>query len=166
MTTKRLTQRRTRLEKHFPEVFSDLVSGVTQPEIARKYGVDPSAVAYFKRRNAEALEKAMSEVVDYTRDVSIANKEWRIREAQGDYDKVIDWLTEHSMTERTVRWDKDGNEVGETIRIRKDALDLLKGYRREVAEELGQLPKADLNINLKAAVLVRQIEGNALEELG
>jgi hypothetical protein len=165
MPPKRVTQRRTRLEKHFTDVFSDVLAGLNQQEIARKYKVTPAAVSLFKTRNSEVIEQALKEVGYKTREAAIADKQYRIMEAQNDYNTIEEWLGEHGLSERTVRYDKDGNEIGETIRFRKDLVDARRQLRRDVAEELGQLPRPDQNINVKALMLVRQVEGEHLEEL-
>lgn len=160
MPERRITARRNTLERRYPDVFNDLVQGKESLRaLAAKYGVSHTALTKFKVRNAEALNAAMAEVTRYAAGLSIADKQYRLSRAQADFDAVTAWLQEHTLTERTVRYDRDGNEVGETIRLRKDALDMLRAYRREVAEELGQLPKtSDTTIN-NNLVLIRQYNG-------
>lgn len=149
MPAKRLTQRRTRLEKNFTAVFSDMLSGMTQPEIAAKYGVGPSAVAHFKSRNAEALQQAMAETAYRSREVDIANKTYRISELGDLYGTAkAEITTAESTTERLA------------------AINTASARLRQVAEELGALPRPDQNINIKAAVLVRQLEGAQLDDIG
>lgn len=131
----------------------------TQRELAAKYGVSHTAIQMFKTRNLSALNAAMAEVTRYSADKAIADKVWRIAEAQRAHDDIEAWLAEYGLSERTVRYDRDGNEVGETIRFRKDVIDALRQLRRDVAEELGQLPKTgDTTIN-NLQVLIRQYNG-------
>lgn len=160
MPAKRATARRNRLERNYTAVFSDLVDGTqTQRAIAEKYGVTPMAVQKFVQRNTEALDQASREVARYSADKAIADKVWRISEAQRAHDEVDAWLAENGLSETTKRYDRDGNVVGETVRFRKDALDLQRQLRRDVAEELGQLPKnADVTVN-NLQVLIRQYNG-------
>lgn len=146
MTAKRVTQRRTKLEKHFDTVFTDIMSGMPNTAIAQKYDVDKSAVTYFKQRNAEALDQAMKEVVRYSRAQDIANKDFRISELGSLY---------------TVA--KSEIDVAETTPDRLNAVKTAMGALRGVAEELGQLPRPDQNINVKAMLLVREIGGTDVD---
>lgn len=166
MTVARRTKRRNRLEKQTQEVITDLLNGMTQAEVARKYAVATSSISDFAVRHAEEITSRAIAVERQAADYDISAKVWRIAQAQADYNRVSDWVDEHSLSERTVRYDKDGNEVGETVRLRKDALDTLRQYRREVAEELGALPRPDQNINIRALMAVRQVDGIDLDKLG
>lgn len=167
MTVARLTKRRNRLEKVHQQVLDDLIqSGLTQAEVAVKYKVTPAAISEFVKRHSVELLTQTEAIEEAAKVYRITVKTERIADAQAEYDKLGEWLDEHGLTERAVRYDKDGNEVGETIRLRKDAIDARRQYRREVAEELGALPRPDQNINIKAAVLVRQLEGAQLDDIG
>lgn len=142
MTPKRVTQRRTRLEKHFSDVFADLVGSIPQPEIARKYGVTPAAVTLFKQRNAEALEQAMNEVTKYHADTAIANKEYRIGELSSLYEVArAEIATAESHSDKAMM------------------INTAAARLKQVAEELGQLPRPDQNINVKAMLLLREVSG-------
>lgn len=163
MTTKRVTQRRTKLEKNKPEVISMLVHGSNESQVAARYHVDPSAVTRFVQRHAVEIQGITEVIEANARENLIADKTWRITESQRQYTAVDEWLQEHGLSQRSVRYDKDGNEVGETISLRKDALDALRSYRREVAEELGALPRPDQNINVKAMMLIREIGGTEID---
>lgn len=154
MTVARLTKRRNRLEKVHQQVLDDLIgSGLTQAQIAVKYKVAPASISDFVRRHSEEIVRQTREIEERATVYRIAQKEMRIADVQAEYDKVEAWIDEHGLTERVVRWDKDGNEVGETIRLRKDALDTRRALRREVAEELGSLPKVDITLNVQNNVV-------------
>lgn len=129
-------------------MFKDLVDGLNMTEMAAKYHVDHSAVVKFKQRNAEALEQAIAEVVDYSRKVAISDKTFRISELGGIYDNA---KSEYGSAEATTD--------------RLAALREARSTLRAVAEELGDLPKPDQNLNIRAQVLLRQVEGTT-EELG
>lgn len=146
MTAKRVTQRRTKLEKQFSDVFSDIMAGLPGTEIAAKYGVDRSAVAHFKRRNAEALNQAMVEVTNYSKQTDVANKEYRISELGGLYGVA-----------------KAEIQTAESSTDRLNAVKTAMGALRGVAEELGQLPRPDQNINVKAMMLIREIGGTEID---
>lgn len=174
MTAKRVTQRRTRLEKNFSTVFQDVVAGMSQSAIAAKYGVRQQSVSEFIGRNRVALDQAMTEVTDYVKQVAIADKQYRLM--------VKDRL--ESLLE-TVRVARTNGETGEStglvtktykiIGTGKSA-QLVEEYKvdtalvaaidslhRSAAEELGQLPKADQNINVKAMLLIREVGGTDIE---
>lgn len=164
MTVARLTKRRNRLEKVHQQVLDDLIgSGLTQAEIAVKYKVAPASISDFVRRHSVELVRQTREIEERATVYRISQKEMRIADVQAEYDKVEAWIADNGLTERTVRYDKDGNEVGETIRLRKDALDTRRALRREVAEELGALPRPDQNINIKAMMLIREVGGTEVD---
>lgn len=149
MTPKRVTQRRTKLEKHFTDVFSDLMAGKSQTEIAAKYGTTQAAVSLFKTRNAEVLNQALAESAYAVRALDISDKTFRISEYSDLYSKA-----------------KAEVDAAEASSDRVSAIREARGSLRAVAEELGALPRPDQNINIKALIAVRQVEGINLEDLG
>lgn len=125
------------------------MAGMAQTEVAAKYGVTPAAVSYFKTRNAEVLNQAMAETAYRSREVAIADKTYRISEYSELYNKA-----------------KSEIDSAEESSDRISAIREARGSLKAVAEELGALPRPDQNINIKAAVLVRQLEGSNPENIG
>lgn len=160
MTTARLTKRRNKLEKQTDAVLDALViDNLTQEQVAERFKVSAAAVSKFVARHSVELVAQQEAIQQAAIAYRIAIKEERIAEAARDYDNISAWEAEHGLSERTVRYDRDGNEVGETIRFRRDLVDAKRAIRREVAEELGQLPKtSDTTIN-NNLVLIRQYNG-------
>ncbi len=150
---------------------------MTQADVARKYGTARTSVTEFVRRNSEALQQAMNEVVDYSKQTAIADKQYRLM--------VKDRL--ESLLE-TVRQARSRGETGESTglvtktykiigtgksaqmveeyKIDTGLVAAIDSLHKSAAEELGQLPRPDQNINVKALLLVREIDGASLEELG
>lgn len=149
MLIKPVFNTRSRLEKNFAAVFRDLADGrMTQVAIAAKYRVSQQAVSQFAERNRPALDQAKAETVDYTKQALVADKGYRISELGDIYSKT-----------------REEYEAAESTSDRLAALKESRGTLRAVSEELGQLPRPDQNINIKAALLIRQIEGSDLGEL-
>lgn len=177
MTPKRVTQRRTRLEKHFDTVFQDIVAGLSGAEIAVKYKVDPSAVTYFKRRNAEALDQAMREVTDYSKQTAIADKQYRLM-VKDRLESLLETVREArsrgetgedtGLVTKTYKMIGSGESAKTVVEYRVDTalVAAIDSLHKSAAEELGQLPRPDQNINIKQLLLVREIDGASIEELG
>lgn len=174
MTTKRVTQRRTKLEKHFSEVFTDCMAGMNLPEIAAKYGVDPSAVTRFKQRNAEALDQAMREVIDYSRQTAIADKQYRLM-VKDRLETLLEKVRqdranggtglETGLVAKTYRMIGSGlnAQIVEEYKVDTGLVAAIDSLHKSAAEELGQLPRPDQNVNVKAMLLVREIGGTDID---
>jgi hypothetical protein len=165
-TQTKATKRPHVLERNRAEVVAILATGDQPADVARLYGVEVSTVTRFVDRYAEPIAALRVEVVKQIEDYAIASKVNRIAALDKLYGEIDVWLEEHSLSERTVRWDEDGNEVGETIRFRADAINALRGVLKDAATELGQLPKPDVHNTVNVGILVRQLSGFDPEQIG
>lgn len=109
------------------------VGEVKRTALARKYGVSPSAITAFAKRNAAEVDAIKAQLDDQFAGLWIARKENRLAQYQADY-------------EASEQHDK--SEHFEWIRVRTQIM-------HQVAEELGQLPpRATLTIMPVAHVIV------------
>ena len=142
MTTKRLTPRRTTLEKRRAEVMALIVEGVKDAEVARRFSVSREAVSKFHERHAEEIGKAQAIVERRVEDFAISNRVNRVMEYQSLYDATHDWQEEHGLSEVAQRFDaKTGNLIGETVTLNKSVIDAKHLILEAVARELDQLPR-------------------------
>jgi hypothetical protein len=100
----------------------------------------------FQQRHAETINAQVSEVEERAEQYRIAHKVYRIGEHQELYD-----TSKASIAEAETTQDK--------LAAVKTALQAL----HSVAEELGQLPRPDQNINIKAMLLLREVGGTDVE---
>ena len=149
MTTARLTKRRTTLEKHRSEVLDMLLDGAKPADIAKRHKVSIEAVMKFQQRHAETINTQVAAAEEKADIHRVSRKAYRIGEMQGLYDT--------SKAEINLAEDTSGK-----VAAIKTALSILHA----AAEELGQLPRPDQNINLRAQVLIRELKGANPEELG
>lgn len=147
MTVARKTKRRNKLETVAVEAMADLMS-MTIPDAARKYGVTRQSMHQFAYRHAEELEELKQKVVERAETFEIEQKHYRLGETQELYTRA-----------------KAEIDLAEDTYSKVAAIKTANGLLRYAAEELGQLPRPDQNINVKAMMLIRQVEGADIEEL-
>lgn len=175
MTQVRLTKRRNRLEKRRDEVIKALA---TQPrtlaEIASDFGVSESALYLFQERHAEEIEPMRESAREAALDFAIAQKVHRMRNKQMLWSLLGEVVEARKRGEtglhtglvvKTVRELKSGTLV-EEYRIDDGLLAAVERLETSAAHEMGDIPRPDQNINVKALLLVREIDGASLEELG
>ena len=150
MTTARKTARRTVFERNKEEVLDLLVSGMSPTAIAERIGASKPALYVFMVRHKAELDAMRAQVQALARPFSIAEKVNRIAEYAETLDMVNGYIAEHGLEERSKRYDKEGNEVGETIRFNAPVVAQKRGLLRDVAEELGQLPRPEVNIDARS----------------
>lgn len=160
MTTARVTTRRTTLEKKRELVIADLLSGMTQAEVARKYSVAPGSVNKFTQRHVEALTVASLAIEKQVQDYAIANKVNRIAELDHLYNLHRQEIDQYGVTivETTTETESADDEVKlvrviETRDYRKGLVTEARSLLRQAAEELGSLPKTDITFNIQNNVL-------------
>ncbi len=149
MTVARRTKRRTRLEKQTQEVIGDLLDGMSQANVARKYAVATSSVSDFAVRHGEEINRRAEAVETDSAVHQISSKVWRIGENQELYS-----LAKAEVT------------TAETTSERLAAINTASARLRQVAEELGALPRPDQNVNIRAQLLVREYKGANPEDVG
>ncbi len=134
--------------------------------LSQSAAVTPPAVTQFADRHSADLDAMRAEIVRQVEDYAIAQKVNRIASLDALHGEIEEWLAEHTLTERSVRYDKDGNEVGETLRFRGDAVNALRGVLKDAADEMGQLPqRAGDTYNIDKAIIVREYSGFAPSEV-
>ena len=99
----------------------------TQVELARRHGVDQSAISRFASRHAERIADVAGKLDDEFAGLWIAGKAARIAEYQQQVDDIADLMDDPERAARA------GVQAAEMFRTAQAAL-------RAVSEELGQLP--------------------------
>lgn len=161
MTTPRRTKRRAVLERNRDKIIPMVVDGAKDADIARQFKAAKSSVHDFMRRHADEIEALRAELRRRVDDVLLRDKERRIREADGDY-----WRTDVVVQARAAdtRYNEPGYASGTMVHSLKQLgggenativdeykvdtalLAERRALRREVAEQLGELPKPTLNV--------------------
>lgn len=136
MTTRRLTTRRHKLEKQRTEILDMLTAGKTQAEVARVTKVSREAVSKFVERHLEELTARTEAIEAEAANFAISNKVWRIGEYQSLYSTA-----------------KAEIDVAEDTYGKVAAVKAASSALKAVAEELGQLPKADITLNVQNNVV-------------
>lgn len=139
------------LEKRQALVIARLSTGHTQAEVAREFGATTGAVAMFVARHSDEIDAMTAaynaKLTETTFDTEIEQKGYRIREYGEIYNDSKNAALAAEATDKAV--------------LHGTAMKAL----RSVAEETGQLPKTDQNINVRQQVLLRIVEGST-EQLG
>lgn len=107
--------------------------------MAAEYGVSPTSISAFKKRNLMAIEEVRNNLADEYAGVWVAQKMARIQEYQEAAEKMAD---------------------GRSPRNQEVLVTILKA----VAEELGQLP-ARAQVNVSTENVTYQVVGIPLEDL-
>lgn len=141
-----------------------VVDGLTDNDIAKvistkRISVSQPAITQFRQRHVAAIEAKKAEAVQAVKDEWIADKQERIKRLAGLYQDVEDWQTENGISEVTISYDKDGAERGRTLKLNAALVNAKRGILSDVSDQLGQTPRPDQNLNIKAQVLVRQYVG-------
>lgn len=152
MTQKRLTQRRTKLEKQKELVLTDLLGGLSQAEVAQKYMVSRPAVSTFVDRHRDSLTALQLEVGRQVTDYAIASSVFRVRELDSLYNKVMTFLAEQGFAERITRYNRDGEVVSQTDRVRDTTIAQIRGILDDAAKELGHRVTKGDTTNIAAVV--------------
>lgn len=166
MTTPRVTSRRTALEKHREEVIALLLTGSKPVEIATKYKVSRSSLTKFMVRHVDKLTALRTEIQKRSEDYLVADKVARIA-AKDQRWALLEQVRreraaggtglESGLVVKTYKMVGSGKNavMVEEYKIDPGLLDGFDRIERGAAEELGQIPKADQNVNLRAQVLIR-----------
>ncbi len=152
MTVKRLTKRRTKLEKRQSEVIADLISGLAPVEVAKKYAVARSSVGDFIDRHRETVTALQLAYDEQVRNFAIASKVFRVRELDSLYNESRDWLREQGYSERVTRYNRDGEVVSQTDRYRDATIAQIRGLLGDAAAEMGERTTKGDTTNIAAVV--------------
>lgn len=181
MTTRRLTKRRAVLERHKSEVLALVVEGRGDPEIAAKYGCRRESVYLFRERYKDLLLGMRGEVERQVEAAAIAHVVNRVFDADADYNRLGEVIDARAgdprYTEPGYRSGLMVHEVkaigaGENFavvdqyKVDTALIAERRALRRAVAEELGQLPRAEVNVDARTQILIRQVEGFDVDKLG
>ena len=149
MVISNLSRRRTPLERHHDEVINHLLDGTPSPEIAKLYGVSKTAVFIFKARHEEELNEMRLKVAEQSKELAIAEKVNRIAEYGHLYGLMRSDVDENGLFVTEVRHEKDSDVTIETRDFRANLVKEMRGTLRSVAEETGQLPRPEVNIDAR-----------------
>ena len=140
MTLTSLSRRRTPLERHHDEVINHLLDSTPTAEIASLYGVSKQAVFIFKVRHEAELDEMRLKVAEQSKALAIAEKVYRIAEYGHIYDLMNEEVAQHGIIETN----SEGNRF-----FRANLVKEMRGTLRSVAEETGQLPRPEVNIDAR-----------------
>lgn len=156
------------LEKRQALVISRLSTGHSQADVAREFGATTGAVALFVARHAAEIDEMTAAVNSVVKQNEIANKDFRVKELGAIYNDLKSEREQYGIhvVQTVTETDGETTRVIETRDLRRDLVAESRAVLRAVAEELGQIPKTDQNINIRQQVLIRQIEGVDPEKLG
>lgn len=121
------------------QVVRDLaLSGLSQNELAEKYGVSQPAISQFKARNAEEIAAVAAKADDEFAGILIAQKQARLAAYQELYGVAVSPTPKISASGKTVTYvDPESGESGVVMEVDvRAAATVLK----QAAEEMGQLP--------------------------
>jgi len=135
-----------------------ILEGVKDAEIARRVGVHRSAIFRFRQRHEAEVTAAVAEVERQISDYAIANKVQRIADLDMLRSKAIAELDENGYA-----WDEP-TKYGTKRKVSGAVADL-KSTLHQAAEELGELPRPDVNIN-NNVLIIRDYGGIDTRALG
>ncbi len=127
-----------KLKRNEAVVLGLLMSNLETSEIARRFEVSETAVRAFRRRHADVLIPAKQEVVKVIADIAIRDKEERIRR-----------LAAIANEARSMRENNDELRPRDSAAMMREE----RAAYRDVAEELGQLPKGDVNVDARQIII-------------
>jgi hypothetical protein len=141
----------------------------TPASLARKYGVDRSAIAHFGKRHAAEIEEVRAEVQDELVGLWITQKAARLAEYQQDLEDVNALMALDMDPDTAPRADPDEDDPdgAEVIIVGAKVPALLKAKARllhQVAEEMGHLP-ARVQVQVNDQRVSYSVEGVDLSQL-
>ena len=164
------------------EVIAWMIEGVRDAEIARRVGMTREAIYRFRQRHEAEIAPVVAEIERQITDAAIADKVNRILDADRDYRRLGEVIEARAAD---ARYDEPGYRSGvmvhqlkqigsgrnaETVDEYKVDTALIaerRALRREVAEELDQLPRGNnINIDNRTQILIRQVDGYDPSALG
>jgi len=102
------------------------------------------------------LDSVLAELEANVQVYGYGNKSRRLKRLHDTATEIEQWKAEHGYTERSVRYDKDGEVVGETTRFNDAVVREERAVLHAIAEELGQLPRTG-DTGSGNLVLIREV---------
>jgi hypothetical protein len=160
VTEARLTKRRNVLERNYDKVIALVLEGASDHEIARQVKCAPRSVGAFKTRHKAELTRLSDELNDKVANYTISNIVNRIADAQLRRDLLVavaearaKGLTGEEtgivMVEERVYGSGPGSTTVKAYRVDTAFLAEWRQNDKHVAEQLGQLPKPEMNFDLR-----------------
>lgn len=163
------------------QVIGMMIEGLSDRDIAaalaaKSLTISHQAITAFRKRHAAEIAPVVAEVERQITDAAIASKVQRILDADEDYRRLGQVIEARAADKR---YDEPGYSTGVMVHSLKQTgsgqnavlVDEYKtdtaliaerrALRREVAEELDQLPRGSTNVNIdnRVQVLIRQVDG-------
>lgn len=110
--------------------------------------VSPQAIRGFRARHRAEIAALQRQVVERVEDVTVRAKEERIRRLAAMLERVEEIVATRGLMARDVKW-IGGFEDGREVQVERFDAALVAQFRallRDVAEELGEIPKPGINI--------------------
>lgn len=146
-----------------------ILEGLSDGAIARQMKVTRQAITAFRHRNAAEVAATVAVVEKQIEDLALGNKEARIRERAWLYGLARKEAEDYGITIAEERREyKRGYEEPNVI-ITRDfrgaMVKEMRGLLHDIAEELGQLPKAsDLSVNVHVGPIEMLLNGKPADE--
>ena len=134
--------------KHKAQIIEWMLEGQPNREIAKRMNVHHQAIAGFRKRHAAELETVETRVLAEVIDPAITNKAERINRLATLYDRMAEIVNTRGLMATETRF-VGGADYGREIEVQRFDAALTKEMRaalRDVAEELGQIPKAGITV--------------------
>jgi len=153
-------------------VIALILEGKTDTDIAtavssRGHVLSRQAVTSFRKRHAGELASAVQAVEQAIVNVAIKDKEERIRKLARIYERCEEFVEQNGVMVTEVEYRNDGETTIETRRFQTGLVREMRGILKDVAEELGQIPRADTAaVAVAVQVIVREVHGSGQRELG
>lgn len=151
-----------------------ILEGLSERAIAERVGVDHASIQRFKARHAVELAGMVAEVERHIEDAAISHKVNRILAADDEHTRLGQVIEARAADKR---YDEPGYATGMMVHEIKsvgagESATLVDQYkvdtavvaerralRRAVAEELAQLPRPNVDVNVAVGVTVVYVEG-------
>lgn len=166
-----LAKARSPLERKKGIVLKLILDGLSDAQVAaalssKKLVTSRQAITAFRHRHAPELSASVNAIVKQAEDFAIANKVGRLAELQWLYEQTKAEVEEHGLVTEKVTTAEDGGPHF-SREYRAAMVKEMRGLLKDAAVELGQIAtKGGDTYNIEKAVLVREVHGSGMRELG
>lgn len=162
----------------YAQVKALILDGLTDKAIGQRFNVSRQAVGKFRKRHEAELAPIIAAIEKSIEDYAIAHKIKRVAAMNERWERGMALIearagdTRYSdepgySTGLMVHQVKAvGEDVFDQFAVDSGLLSSMLALENAASDQLGQTPKADQNVNLRAQVLVRQLQGYDPKELG